>query len=137
MIDLTPLKKSYILPFILSIALLILIFLLKLFVNRKVNFSDFILALNELPVDIFFLALTFCIFYVTTEPTCGIIQCVLVLILTIISVFVYRFCEEKLINNSLWWIILLFLNLSLSIYFILNSINLNMNMQKQKLEMTK
>ncbi len=81
------------LNFFLPIALIVIAFLLKLFMDRSVNAPLAIKSLYELPVDILFLSLSFIVAFTITSSTNlnkGLTHLFLFFIIILISVVGWR-----------------------------------------------
>jgi hypothetical protein len=114
--------------YLLSILLLGLSFLLKLFIDRRTDIPIFINAILELPVDINFVGLSFTIAFIIKDSKnieSGLITFCCYLLVSIITVFLWRksgWCFEK--NKIAWTIILALVNLFLSSILLLKSLEL-------------
>lgn len=114
--------------YILSILLLGLSFLLKLFVDRRTDIPIFINAILELPVDINFVGLSFTIAFIikdTKNIESGLLTFFCYLLVSIITVFLWRksgWCFEQ--NKIIWTILLALINLSLSTLLLFKSLEL-------------
>lgn len=103
--------------FFLSLGLLFLAFLLKIFINRELKKLGLLKAISELPVDMMFTSITFIIAYriaylgklirektvITKEldMNSDFLYLILYLIFTIPVIVLWRF-SEKAINESKW-----------------------------------
>ena len=124
---------NLILPFIL----VIIAFLLKLVVDRKVEIPNAIQAIIELPVDIIFLALTFSVaFTLSTKENQadGLFYGFVGITAAIVVVLIWKKTQALFLKNSHWWIFLLIINLSISIFCVRESIELVINGEKQPVE---
>lgn len=128
----------------LPIILLIITFLLKLTVNRKVDRFSFINALCELPVDILFLAFSFCLAFTVSTPNnldTGIIYSLVSLVILIIVISLWRIVESLLSSKKIMIMaLLLSLNFMLSISSLAYSISLFIeeeNIPQKKVEIIK
>lgn len=117
--------------YILSILLLGLSFLLKLFVDRRTDIPIFINAILELPVDINFVGLSFTIAYIIKDINNvgnGLLTFFCYLLVSILTVFLWRksgWCFE---TNKYWWTVFLAaINFLLSIILLLKSLELIIN----------
>jgi hypothetical protein len=96
--------------YILPIAILILAFILKLFIDRSVEATVFIQALYELPVDIVFLALSFLAAHtisITENQEKALLFCFVLTIIATLNVIVLRRALKLLDKKSIKWSIAL------------------------------
>lgn len=114
--------------YILSIILVGLSFLLKLFVDRKTDMPIFINCLLELPVDLNFLGLSFIIAYIIRDPknsATGMLYFGSYLLISILTVFMWRrSCHCFSLNDNKWTAFLGVLNFIISVILMLTSLNL-------------
>ncbi len=95
---------------ILPIAILILAFLLKLFIDRNVEIPLIIRSIYELPVDIIFLSISFiAAFTISTgiEKNEGLFYCFVYLIVAIINVIIWRRTIKLFERGKTFWSIIL------------------------------
>jgi hypothetical protein len=109
---------------ILPIAILVLAFLLKLFIDREVKVPILIRAIYELPINIVFLALSFLIGYTITSTDIIIKnECLLFsIVITMLAIFNVVLWRRSLSlyerGNRFISILLTVLNYSLSIFLL-------------------
>jgi hypothetical protein len=114
--------------YILSIILVVLSFLLKLFIDRKTNIPIFINSLLELPVDLNFLGLSFVIAFIirdTKNAADGLIYFITYLAISVLTVYVWRrscYCFGQ--NSTGWTIFLGIINFIVSVLLMLYALNL-------------
>lgn len=97
---------------ILPIALVVMAFLLKLFMDQSATVPLFIRSLFELPVSVIFLALSFATAYTITSPnniSSGMCHLYIFLVLTLICVVLWRRCTILFERNSHFWASVLFI----------------------------
>ena len=110
---------------ILSIALLVLAFILKLSIGRSVDIPNFIEAIFELPVDTEFLAISFLVAFTIIKDADtgkGLVFCIVLLVIAAIIIIFWRLCSQLFEKGNKWWIFLLLINLLLSIISLYGSI---------------
>ena len=130
---------------ILPIALLILTYTLRLFIDKSVDGLEFLKSLCEFSVDIIFLSLSFLIAFTISHKGReieGLLYFIVYLVIAIVVIFLRR-RSIKLLEGGRWiWIFILLLNLTLSVTAIFGSISLFSNESKKpdmkhKLEQSK
>lgn len=109
------------LDIILPISVLFLSFLLKLCIDRTIELPLLIRSIYELPVDIMFLTISFCVAYTisTSEDlkNCGLFYCVIFLIVSILNVIIWRRSLRLFERNRIFYsIALTAINFSMTIY---------------------
>ena len=117
--------------------LVLIAFLLKLVVDRSVEIPNTIQAIIELPVDIVFLALTFSVAFTLTSvenQANGLFYGFVGFAFAIVVVLLWKKTQKFFISGSKWWILLIFLNLSLSGYAVIKSVELVISSEKAKTE---
>jgi uncharacterized membrane protein YczE len=93
------------LDYILPIALLVLAFLLKLFVDRSASLPVVIAAAFELPVDVAFLSMSFVVAYTLYSPgnvEPGLTRLLIYLIVTIFIIVGWRRAETLFERDRHW-----------------------------------
>jgi len=120
--------------------LLMIAFLLKLIVNQKVDMPKTIEALLALPVDVVFLALTFSVAFTLSSVENqreGLFYCFVGFIIAMVVVLFWKFSQSLFLEKRKIWVLLLFLNLTLSGFAIYKSIEMLTNSEDpQKIENT-
>ena len=96
--------------FLLAIALVILSFALKLFIDQQIDMPIFIKRFLELPVDFNFLGLAFIVAYITKDPTNtqnGLLYFVGLIVVSIFTIFLWRRSTHCFIlTRTIWtWIL--------------------------------
>jgi hypothetical protein len=125
------------LDIILPGLLVLIAFLLKLVVDRSVEIPNAIQAIIELPVDIVFLALTFSVAFTLTSiknQANGLFYGFVGFAFAIIVVLLWKKTQKLFISGSKWWILLIFINLSLSGYAVIKSVELVISCENVKTE---
>ncbi|MCM4150924.1 hypothetical protein DHD05_04900 [Arenibacter sp. N53] len=115
------------LQIILPSVLLLIGFLLKLLVGRKYDMPATIQSVCELPVDIIFLALSFTVAFTITKvdnQSSGLFYCFIGIATAILIVLLWRISVDQFLKKSRWWILLLFINLSIAGFAINKSVSL-------------
>lgn len=112
----------------LPVALLILIFLCKLLIDRRISLADFIVSVLEFPQSIAILGVSLIIAFTvlsTENVHKGLVLFVVYLILTIIIVFLWRRAEKNFYGNRVIRTLFLgCLSYSLCVPALLYSINI-------------
>ena len=112
---------------LLPFGLLFLKFVLKLFIDRKINIPDFLEDLCELPVDMIFLAISFLIAFTISTKEVGnaLFLSFAYLIIAAIIIFIWRRSVNLLYEKKIFFLIfVLLINYSLSILPLILSINI-------------
>lgn len=107
--------------------LVMIAFLLKLVVDRSVEIPNTIQAVIELPVDIVFLALTFSVAYTLTRSenqASGLFYAFVGIAFAIVIVLVSKKTQKLFISDNKWWILLIFINITLSGFTVVESVQL-------------
>lgn len=109
------------LEIVLPIAVLLLSFLLKLFIDRTVEIPLFIRSIYELPVDIMFLTISFLVAYTISatevQKNSGLFFCFIFLIVSIANVIIWRRAVKLFeIEKYFWSISLTVVNFAGTIY---------------------
>jgi hypothetical protein len=115
------------LQIILPAVLLLIGFLLKLLVGRRYDMPATIQSVCELPVDIIFLALSFTVAFTITKvdnQSSGLFYCFIGIAMAILIVLLWRISVDHFLKKSRWWIVLLFINLSIAGFAIKQSVSL-------------
>ena len=116
---------------ILPISLLFIAFLLKLAVNQDwKNVPNLIQNICELPADIIFLALSFCVAFTISDKNnhgIGLSYCFIGVGIAILIVYVRKICVDLFLSKKKIWILLFLINLIISVFAINQSIKLIIN----------
>lgn len=116
---------------ILPISLLFIAFLLKLAVNQDwKNVPNLIQNICELPADIIFLALSFCVAFTISDENnhgIGLSYCFIGVGIAILIVYVRKICVDLFLSKKKIWILLFLINLIISVFAINQSIKLIIN----------
>ena len=115
------------LEIILPITLLVLAFGLKLAIDRSVEVPTIIQALCELPVDMIFLSISFLIAFTISKPTDpseGLFFTIAFIVIAILVVIIWRKSLKLFEIKNGFWVLLLCLNLTLSIFCLIQSTNI-------------
>lgn len=118
------------LDIILPVTVLLLAFVLKLAIDRTVKTPNLIQALCELPVDIVFLSLSFLIAYtisIDSNVNTGLLYTLTFILLSPIIVILWRKTLTLYEMKNKFWVLLLFLNLTLSIFSLFQSMSVLLN----------
>ena len=121
------------LQIILPSVLLLIGFLLKLLVGRNYDMPATIQAICELPVDIIFLALSFTVAFTITKvdnQSSGLFYCFIGIATAILIVLLWRISVDQFLKKSKWWILLLFINLTIAGFAIKKSVSLVIETEK-------
>lgn len=121
------------LQIILPSVLLLIGFLLKLLVGRNYDMPATIQAVCELPVDIIFLTLSFTVAFTITKvenQSSGLFYCFIGIATAILIVLLWRISVDQFLKKSKWWILLLFINLTIAGFAIKKSVSLVIENEK-------
>jgi hypothetical protein len=116
------------LEIIMPIAVLVLSFLSKLFIDRSTTMPQTIESILEFPVDITFLAISLIVGFTispTGNPRDGMAWFALYMIFAILIVFLWRRSVKCFDNGWSWWLLFCaIINYPLAIYALINAIQL-------------
>jgi len=115
------------LQIILPSVLLLIGFLLKLLVGRNYDMPATIQAICELPVDIILLALSFTVAFTITKvdnQSSGLFYCFIGIATAILIVLLWRISVDQFLKKNKWWILLLFINLTIAGFAVFKSVSL-------------
>lgn len=113
---------------ILPLILVFMAFILKLVVDKEVDFPSSILAIIELPIDLIFLAITFYVATILSNSSIqneGLLYSFIGLFVSIIVVLISKKCSKLFINKQTKsWLSWLLINIMVSSFFIINAVGL-------------
>lgn len=126
------------LDIILPALLLLIGFLFKMVIGRKWNVPEAVQSVCEFPVDVIFLALSFCVGYTISHldnQSMGLLYSFVGIVMATVIVQLWRITltlyENKSKYKYKYWVLILAINLSISFYGIFKSVDLIVQDEEQ------
>jgi hypothetical protein len=126
------------LDIILPALLLLIGFLFKMVIGRKWNIPDAVQSVCEFPVDVIFLALSFCVGYTISHienQSMGLLYCFVGIVMATVIVQLWRITlnlyENKSKHKYKLWVLALVINLSIAFFGIFKSVDLIVQDEEQ------